>query len=80
MGAQRERTMRIEISGMVKQDYLLAKAPDKEITVYPNCRVQKYLEKYLTEVLDELKRLKSITADEPYLHKPEDLIGVISRL
>lgn len=75
-----EITMRIEISRMVKQDYLLAKALDKEITVYPNCRVQKYLEKYLTEVLKELKRLKSVTADEPYLHKLEDLIGGISKL
>ena len=75
-----ELTMRIEISGMAKQDYLLAKALDKEITVYPNCRVQKHLEKYLTEVLEELKRLKSITADEPCLHKLKDLIEVISRL
>ena len=53
-----EITMRIEISGMVKQDYLIAKALDKEITVYPNCRVQKYLEKYLAEVLSELKGSK----------------------
>ena len=75
-----EIIMRIELSGMVKQDYLLAKALDKEITVYPNCRVQKYLEKYLTEVLDELRRLESVTANEPCLHKLEDLIDIISRL
>ena len=75
-----EITMRIEISGMLKQDYLIAKALDKEITVYPNCRVQKYLEKYLTEVLSELKRLESITSDEPCLHKLEYLIEIISKL
>lgn len=47
----------IDISGMVKQDYLLARALDREITVYPNVRIQKYLEKYLTEISAELKRL-----------------------
>lgn len=47
----------IDISGMVKQDYLLARALDREITVYPNIRVQKYLEKYLTEISEELKRI-----------------------
>lgn len=47
----------IDISGMVKQDYLLARALDREITVHPNIRVQKYLEKYLTEISEELKHI-----------------------
>lgn len=75
-----EITMLIEISGMVRQDYLLAKALDKKITVYPNSRVQKYLEKYLIEVLDELKRLEAITTNEPCLRKLNNLIRVISKL
>ena len=75
-----EITMRIEISGMLKQDYPLAKALDKEITVHPNCRVQKYLEKYLTEILTELKRLKRVSADEKCLLQLKEFIDIISKL
>ena len=72
--------MLIDISGYARQDYLLGRALQEEITVHPNSRVQHYLEKYLVQILGELQRLKSTTADEPCLHKLETLIKVISKL
>ena len=47
----------IDISGMVKQDYLLSRALGREIIVHPNIRIQKYLEKYLVEISTELERI-----------------------
>lgn len=73
-------TMLIDISGYARQDYLLERALQEEITVYPNSRVQHYLEKYLVQILEELKRLESTTADKSCLHKLETLIKVISKL
>ena len=46
-----------DISGMVKQDYLLSRALGREIIVHPNIRIQKYLEKYLAGISAELERL-----------------------
>ena len=49
----------IDISGYARQDYLLDRALQEEITVHPNSRVQHYLEKYLVQILGELQRLKA---------------------
>ena len=73
--------MLIDVSGMVKQDYLLSRALDREITVYPNIRIQKYLEKYLTEVAAELKQLNQDDC-VPFstLEKLDALLAIIQQL
>ena len=51
--------MLADISGKSKQDYLRGKLLEDNITVYPNIRSRSYLEKYLIELTDELRRLDS---------------------
>ena len=51
--------MLADISGKRKQDYLRDRLLEDEMTVYPNIRVRTYLEKYLKELTDELRRLGS---------------------
>ena len=73
--------MLVEISGMVKQDYLLARALDEAITVYPNVRIQKYLEKYLIEIAQELKHLKlDDEISKEIIEKLRIVLNVISQM
>ncbi|MBQ2457028.1 MAG: hypothetical protein II275_02605 [Bacteroidaceae bacterium] len=69
-----------DVSGMTKQDYLLTRARQRDITVHPNIRVQKYLEKYLIEVRDELRRLSHIPARSEVLTKLSELLVIIEQL
>ena len=75
-----EIKMRAEISGMQKQDYLIARALDKEITVYPNVRVRKYLQQYLVEIRDELRRMLTVSIEDQELTTLRELLNVIERL
>ena len=50
--------MKVNTSGMTKQDYCTKKVLDEEITVHPNIRVQTYICRYLTELTEQLKRLE----------------------
>ena len=52
--------LKVNTSGMTKQDYCTKKVLDEEITVHPNIRVQTYICRYLTELTEQLKRLESI--------------------
>ena len=47
----------VRLSGLTKQDYIIRKLTDKEVTVYGNPRVYKALRNELEKVLYELKRL-----------------------
>ena len=51
--------MMADISGKSKQDYLRDRLLENDITVYPNIRVRSFLEKYLKELTDELRRLNN---------------------
>lgn len=75
-----EIQMLSDVSGMTKQDYLLARARQREVTVNPNIRVRKYLEQYLIEVRDELKRLSSVSARADILTKLSELLEIIDKL
>lgn len=71
--------MLADISGMVKQDYLLSRALQTDITVYPNVRIRKYLEQYLCAILEELRRLQD-TPGPDILDRLDVLIRMISSL
>lgn len=75
-----EIQMLSDVSGMTKQDYLLSRARQREITVNPNIRVRRYLEQYLLEVRDELRRLSNISARSDVLTKLSELLAIIEQL
>lgn len=53
------------LSGMTKQDYMIARLLQKEIVVQGNPRVYKALRNQLDAVLMELRRIKSAGQMEP---------------
>lgn len=54
-----------QLSGMTKQDYMIARLLQKEIVVQGNPRVYKALRNQLDAVLMELRRIKSAGQMEP---------------
>ncbi len=67
----------VKLSGLSKQDYLTAKALNKEINVVGNPKVYKALKDQLTQVYDELTRIES---GENISKDLLDLIAMISEI
>ena len=59
--------VKVKLSGMTKQDYLINRVLQKEIVVQPNPRVYKALKNQLEAVLDELKRINNGGVDDELL-------------
>ena len=72
--------MRVNASGMTKQDYCTKKVLDEEITVHPNIRVQTYICRYLTELTEQLKRLESIEKNNDVLENIKYLLELIDKM
>ena len=72
--------MRVETSGLTKQEYIRHKLLNTDIVVYPNIRVQKYLEKYLIELTNELKRLEKIEQDSDVIENITYLVELILKM
>ena len=72
--------MLADISGLVKQDYLLSRALNREITVYPNIRIKKYLEQHLSQILEEVKTIDKSENTDVVFGRLETLITVIEQL
>lgn len=49
--------MVVSLSGMTKQDYIVAKLLDRSINVKGNCKVHRAVYDRLTEILGELQRI-----------------------
>jgi hypothetical protein len=60
------------LSGLTKQEYLIKRALQKDITVKGNPRVYKALHELFNEVLDELRRLEDVSEENV------DLLELIS--
>ena len=56
--------VKVKLSGMTKQDYLVNRVLQKEIVVQPNPRVYKALKNQLEAVLEELKRIGNGGVDD----------------
>jgi len=54
-----ELNIRVRLSGLTKQDYLIKRSLEKEIVVIGNIRLYKALRDQMIEVLEELKRIES---------------------
>jgi len=50
---------KVRMSGLTKQDYIIRRLQEKEITVEGNPRVYKALENQMTEILNELERIEA---------------------
>lgn len=70
-----ELDVRVKLSGLTKQEYLISRALEKEIIVWGNPRVYIALKRQLEEVLQELKTLQGETPSEELL----DAICLINR-
>lgn len=70
-----ELDVRVKLSGLTKQEYLINRALEKEIIVRGNPRVYIALKRQLEEVLQELKALQGETPSEELL----DAICLINR-
>lgn len=56
--------IKVKLSGMTKQDYLINRVLQKDIVVQPNPRVYKALKNQLEEVLSELREIDKGDNDE----------------
>ena len=67
-------------SGLTKQDYILKQLLKEEVIVHQNCRVQKILSQYLTELTEELKRIQRIEQDDDILENIIYLVELIAHM
>ena len=72
--------LKVNASGMTKQDYCTKKVLDEEITVHPNIRVQTYICRYLTGLTEQLKRLDSIEQNNDVLENIKYLLELIDKM
>ena len=61
----------VEVSGMTKQDYILAKLTNKEVVVEGSIKTFHGIKNQLAYVLEELKRIKTLNPEH------EELIGLV---
>lgn len=67
----------VAISGLTKQDYIISKLLDREVTVIPNVRAQKNLQQNMLYVYRELRRISNAGDMEPEL---ADLVVELARV
>ena len=51
--------VRVKLSGLTKQDYIIKRLSERDIVVQPNTRVYKALRNQMAEILAELKRINN---------------------
>lgn len=73
--------MMVYTSGLQKQEYLIRRVLQQDITIVPNPRVQKALRMHLEKVYEELKKLNNIdSAHDELLDTIQYLAAVIDRV
>ena len=51
--------VRVKLSGITKQDYIIKRLSERDVIVQPNTRVYKALRNQMAEILTELKRINN---------------------
>lgn len=51
--------VRVKLSGLTKQDYIIKRLSEREVIVQPNTRVYKALRNQMADILTELKRINN---------------------
>lgn len=71
----------VELSGMTKQDYIVAKLLDRTIYVQGNCKIHRAVYDKLNEVLVELQRIGSgENIDDELMSNIELIMGIVDNL
>ena len=71
----------VSLSGMTKQDYIVAKLLDRTIHVQGNCKVHRAVYDRLTEVLTALQKVKAgASVDEELMENIRLITDVIDHL
>ena len=52
--------VRVKLSGLTKQDYIIKRLSERDVIVLPNTRVYKALRNQMREILAELTRINTI--------------------
>ena len=66
----------VALSGLTKQEYILRKLMDWEVTVQGNPRVYKALKNQMQQVFDELKRLEVCSEENEELLQTIQMVAV----
>lgn len=67
----------VRMSGLTKQDYIIRRLREQEVTVQGNIRVYKGLRDQMSDILEELRRIASGDTVDPELQK---VIGMMARI
>lgn len=51
--------VRVKLSGLTKQEYIIRRLSEREVIVQPNSRIFKALRDFMTQIITELKRIES---------------------
>ncbi|MBS7298260.1 MAG: mobilization protein [Eubacteriales bacterium] len=63
--------VRVKLSGLAKQDYIIKRLSERDIVVQPNTRVYKALRNQMAEILEELKQIDNVAGID------SDLLDII---
>ena len=63
--------VRVKLSGLTKQDYIIKRLSERDVIVQPNTRVYKALRNQMAEILEELKRIDNVAGID------SDLLDII---
>ena len=72
--------MEAKTSGYTKQDFICQRLLNTSITVRTNIRIQKYLEDYLIELTNELKRLERFEENSDILDNITYIVELVSKM
>ena len=68
--------MKVRLSGLTKQDYIVSRLTDREIQVVGNPRVYKALKHQMTDIYEELQRLTSAQEVTPDMLETLQMIAI----
>ena len=68
--------MKVRLSGLTKQDYIVSRLAEREIRVVGNPRVYKALKNQMTDIYEELQRLTSAQEVTPDMLETLQVIAI----
>lgn len=67
--------VRVMLSGLTKQDYVIKRLLEREVIVIPSSRLYKAMREQMTEILSELKRIENGKNVDGDLHAVIDTVA-----
>lgn len=73
--------VRVKLSGLTKQDYIIKRLSERDVIVQPNTRVYKALRNQMADILTELRRIEnSANIDSDLLDKIQITVQIYNGL